>query len=178
MCGNIFDNHHEYTVIGTVYKPTYSDCRSPEIISVMSQATTPENHVQAYQFQFKQPYLMQYPMSQAQQQQLQQQLSQVTAPVAQPQASSSQLQTQSLTPVAGPSNPATPAPSNMSQPLQSMPQNQSQTQAQPSRTAAEQARKDRTLAEFMLMLDDYEPLVRHNSAVPMDTFITSTADPT
>lgn len=32
--------------------------------------------------------------------------------------------------------------------------------AQPqSRQAAEEARKDRTLAEFMLMLDDYEPLV-------------------
>lgn len=28
-----------------------------------------------------------------------------------------------------------------------------------SRQAAEDARKDRTLAEFMLMLDDYEPLV-------------------
>ena len=28
-----------------------------------------------------------------------------------------------------------------------------------SRLTAEQARKDRTLAEFMLMLDDYEPLV-------------------
>lgn len=28
-----------------------------------------------------------------------------------------------------------------------------------SRQAAEEARKDRTLAEFMLMLDDYEPLV-------------------
>jgi len=30
-----------------------------------------------------------------------------------------------------------------------------------SRQAAEDARKDRTLAEFMLMLDDYEPLVYH-----------------
>jgi transcription initiation factor TFIID subunit 10 len=37
-------------------------------------------------------------------------------------------------------------------------------QPQQSRQAAEEARKDRTLAEFMLMLDDYEPLVRahHN----------------
>ena len=35
----------------------------------------------------------------------------------------------------------------------------SSTQPQ-SRQAAEEARKDRTLAEFMLMLDDYEPLVR------------------
>jgi hypothetical protein len=31
--------------------------------------------------------------------------------------------------------------------------------------AAEEARKDRTLAEFMLMLDEYEPLVCPN--VPM-----------
>ncbi|KAK7030637.1 transcription initiation factor TFIID subunit 10 [Favolaschia claudopus] len=30
---------------------------------------------------------------------------------------------------------------------------------QQSRQAAEEARKDRTLAEFMLMLDDYEPLI-------------------
>lgn len=29
-----------------------------------------------------------------------------------------------------------------------------------SRQAAEEARKDRTLAEFLVMLDDYEPLVR------------------
>ena len=33
--------------------------------------------------------------------------------------------------------------------------------AQPqTRQAAEEARKDRTLAEFLLMLDEYEPLVR------------------
>ncbi|PPQ63318.1 hypothetical protein CVT24_006763 [Panaeolus cyanescens] len=32
-------------------------------------------------------------------------------------------------------------------------------QAQQSRQAAEEARRDRTLAEFMLMLDDYEPLI-------------------
>jgi transcription initiation factor TFIID subunit 10 len=31
--------------------------------------------------------------------------------------------------------------------------------AQQSRQAAEEARKDRTLAEFILMLDEYEPLV-------------------
>lgn len=31
--------------------------------------------------------------------------------------------------------------------------------AQSSRLAAEEARKDRTLAEFLLMLDDYDPLV-------------------
>lgn len=34
-----------------------------------------------------------------------------------------------------------------------------------SRQAAEDARKDRTLAEFMLMLDDYEPLVRSQSTL-------------
>ncbi|KAH6916234.1 transcription initiation factor TFIID 23-30kDa subunit-domain-containing protein [Coprinopsis sp. MPI-PUGE-AT-0042] len=33
------------------------------------------------------------------------------------------------------------------------------TSQQPSRQALEDARKDRTLAEFMLMLDDYEPLI-------------------
>ncbi len=40
-------------------------------------------------------------------------------------------------------------------------QNQSVTQVplSQSRQAAEEARKDRTLAEFLLMLDDYEPLV-------------------
>lgn len=45
---------------------------------------------------------------------------------------------------------STPDPSR-SQPGPSSPQQ--------TRQAAEQARKDRTLAEFMLMLDDYEPLV-------------------
>lgn len=35
----------------------------------------------------------------------------------------------------------------------------SQTTAVQSRQAAEEARKDRTLADFMLMLDEYEPLV-------------------
>ncbi|PSR72819.1 hypothetical protein PHLCEN_2v11316 [Hermanssonia centrifuga] len=59
--------------------------------------------------------------------------------------SSSQLATPDLSQVASTSTqlplPAQPAP----------PQ---------SRQAAEEARKDRTLAEFLLMLDDYEPLVR------------------
>ena len=36
---------------------------------------------------------------------------------------------------------------------------QSTSGVQQSRQAAEEARKDRTLAEFMLMLDEYEPLV-------------------
>ena len=34
-----------------------------------------------------------------------------------------------------------------------------QTTVPQTRQAAEEARKDRTLAEFMLMLDEYEPLV-------------------
>lgn len=34
-----------------------------------------------------------------------------------------------------------------------------QAPAAQSRQAAEEARKDRTLADFMLMLDEYEPLV-------------------
>ncbi|KAF5361788.1 hypothetical protein D9756_002532 [Leucocoprinus leucothites] len=48
---------------------------------------------------------------------------------------------------------ATPAQST-SQPAPSTSAPQTQ-----SRQAAEEARKDRTLAEFMLMLDDYEPLI-------------------
>jgi hypothetical protein len=41
--------------------------------------------------------------------------------------------------------------------------------AQPqSRQAAEEARKDRTLAEFMLMLDEYEPLVRPEVCIRID----------
>ncbi|KAF8074812.1 transcription initiation factor IID TAF10 subunit [Lyophyllum atratum] len=35
----------------------------------------------------------------------------------------------------------------------------SSTQPQQTRQEAEEARKDRTLAEFMLMLDEYEPLI-------------------
>ncbi|TDL23796.1 transcription initiation factor IID, TAF10 subunit [Rickenella mellea] len=42
----------------------------------------------------------------------------------------------------------------------SQPGPSAQSSSQPqTRQAAEQARKDRTLAEFMLMLDDYEPLI-------------------
>ncbi|KAL5531506.1 hypothetical protein ACEPAG_4383 [Sanghuangporus baumii] len=38
-------------------------------------------------------------------------------------------------------------------------QSQSSSGPQTSRMAAEQARKDRTLAEFMLLLDEHEPLI-------------------
>jgi transcription initiation factor TFIID subunit 10 len=59
-----------------------------------------------------------------------------------------------------PGGNAEPAPENS----QAVPQaggSGSAGSAQPqSRQAAEEARKDRTLAEFMLMLDEYEPLVR------------------
>ncbi|KAF7294462.1 Transcription initiation factor TFIID subunit 10 [Mycena kentingensis (nom. inval.)] len=37
--------------------------------------------------------------------------------------------------------------------------NAAESSSAPSRQAAEEARKDRTLAEFMLMLDEYEPLI-------------------
>ncbi|EPQ56449.1 transcription initiation factor IID, TAF10 subunit [Gloeophyllum trabeum ATCC 11539] len=48
-------------------------------------------------------------------------------------------------------------PENAQYPIASTSQ-QSTSQPQ-TRQAAEEARKDRTLAEFLLMLDDYEPLI-------------------
>jgi hypothetical protein len=55
------------------------------------------------------------------------------------------------------SNFAYPIPSDLNHQQSS---SSSTNPAQPqSRQAAEDARKDRTLAEFLLMLDDYEPLV-------------------
>ena len=50
---------------------------------------------------------------------------------------------------------STPGPSD-TQTSQSQPVQFTQPQ---TRQAAEDARKDRTLAEFLLMLDEYEPLV-------------------
>ncbi|KIP10043.1 hypothetical protein PHLGIDRAFT_101921 [Phlebiopsis gigantea 11061_1 CR5-6] len=47
-------------------------------------------------------------------------------------------------------------PQQPAQPPQQQPQ---QAQAGSSKQAGEEARKDRTLAEFLLMLDDYEPLI-------------------
>lgn len=59
---------------------------------------------------------------------------------------------------AAPETPvAAPAPVGTQQTPQTAPTASTQPQ---TRQAAEEARKDRTLAEFMLMLDDYEPLVR------------------
>lgn len=61
---------------------------------------------------------------------------------------------------------ATPTPSAPSPRPQSTPDftQPGPSTSQPSRPAtaqaAEEARKDKTLAEFLLMLDDYEPLVR------------------
>ena len=47
-----------------------------------------------------------------------------------------------------------------------------------SRQAAEEARKDRTLAEFLLMLDEYEPLVCRMFITSHPTFqLTPLADP-
>lgn len=66
------------------------------------------------------------------------------------------------TPVAAGSSSqiGTPAP-DPSQVASSSTPAPAQVPTQPqSRQAAEEARKDRTLAEFLLMLDDYEPLVR------------------
>jgi len=67
------------------------------------------------------------------------------------------------------SSPYTPVSSDSSQPQQNgqitaaagSTTATTSTQAAPtqSRQAAEEARKDRTLADFMLMLDEYEPLV-------------------
>ncbi|KLO11604.1 transcription initiation factor IID, TAF10 subunit [Schizopora paradoxa] len=84
-------------------------------------------------------------MSQAQQQYQAQQAQQVSQTTTTSQASSSQS-------VAGPSN------SSQSQNAMQVDAGTQQTQTQ-SRMEAERARKDRTLAEFMLMLDDYEPLI-------------------
>jgi transcription initiation factor TFIID subunit 10 len=53
---------------------------------------------------------------------------------------------------------AQPAPDNSQATPQASASGAGPSQPQ-SRQAAEEARKDRTLAEFMLMLDEYEPLV-------------------
>lgn len=57
----------------------------------------------------------------------------------------------------------------------------SSTSTQPvatqSRQAAEEARKDRTLADFMLMLDEYEPLVCRNIVFLENLFLTFFLDP-
>jgi len=105
---------------------------------------------------------MQYPMSQAQQQQQMQQ-----------QSSSSQTQAPSqpaFTPQSSFAIQNLPSSSQTTQAVTGPSQTQPATQTQPAaaaststgqtaRQAAEQARKDRTLAEFMLMVDDFEPLI-------------------
>jgi hypothetical protein len=72
----------------------------------------------------------------------------------------------------------TPAASTPTGYLPELPQPQavastSSAAQQPSRQALEDARKDRTLAEFMLMLDDYEPLVRSLSCL----YVISNSEP-
>lgn len=49
---------------------------------------------------------------------------------------------------------------NVASPAADTPSGQPTAAQPPTRAEAEAARKDRTLAEFMLMLDDHEPLVR------------------
>lgn len=83
----------------------------------------------------------------------------------------SQAQQNQAQPAASTSQASTPAPVGQTSSVATIPaQSQStasgsQSQAVPAagpsqtRMAAEQARKDRTLADFMLLLDDYEPLV-------------------
>ncbi|TEB21797.1 transcription initiation factor IID, TAF10 subunit [Coprinellus micaceus] len=78
-------------------------------------------------------------------------------PAAQLSLDTSQTQTSGLSPAAiqTPSTSSNIAGSS----TQTQSTAQSHTQVQPSRQQLEEARKDRTLAEFMLMLDDYEPLI-------------------
>ncbi|CCM02440.1 uncharacterized protein FIBRA_04539 [Fibroporia radiculosa] len=53
-----------------------------------------------------------------------------------------------------------PAPQPQTPDLSQIASTSGQSQTQPSsRQAAEEARKDRTLTEFLLMLDEYEPLI-------------------
>ncbi|KAF5336053.1 hypothetical protein D9611_006272 [Ephemerocybe angulata] len=52
-----------------------------------------------------------------------------------------------------------PTPTTSTAPTAGPSQTTTQTTPQQSRQQLEDARKDRTLAEFMLMLDDYEPLI-------------------
>ncbi|KAI5894833.1 transcription initiation factor IID, TAF10 subunit [Schizophyllum commune H4-8] len=69
----------------------------------------------------------------------------------------------SSVPVAGTSSVSVAGTSNAagssSAPLAGTSSTQASNAPGPSRQQAEEARKDRTLAEFLLMLDDYEPLI-------------------
>lgn len=125
--------------------------------------TPSEGQQTAYQFQFQHP--IQYPMSQAQVNYAQQPIGQSQATTSttttnQPTATSTttyqtantnQTTTQGSTSL-GATSSATTLPGSTQQ-------STSSTSVPQSRSAAELARKDRTLADFMLMLDDHEPLV-------------------
>ena len=63
-------------------------------------------------------------------------------------------------PLGSSSHMGTPDPSQVASTSTPVPAQVAPPTPQQSRQAAEEARKDRTLAEFLLMLDDYEPLVR------------------
>ena len=132
--------------------------------SASTMSNTPsEGQQTAYQFQFQHP--IQYPMSQAQVNYAQQPIGQSQATTSttttnQPTATSTttyqtantnQTTTQGSTSL-GATSSATTLPGSTQQSMSS-------TSVPQSRSAAELARKDRTLADFMLMLDDHEPLV-------------------
>ena len=93
-----------------------------------------------------------------------------TATTPQPTTSTTTYQTASTsqTNSQGP-NPlvATSSSSTLPTSTQQTTSSSSQTTNPHSRSAAELARKDRTLADFMLMLDDHEPLVRDYSLSPV-----------
>lgn len=63
-------------------------------------------------------------------------------------------------PGAGPSQSSAPDSSQASTSSIAAGSSTQATQQPQSRQSAEEARQDKTLAEFLLMLDDYEPLVR------------------
>lgn len=80
------------------------------------------------------------------------------ASTSQPQMSATPTPYQQYTPT-----PAQPASQPQAQPQSQ--QSQAAPAAGPSRRPDEEAKKDRTLAEFLLMLDDYEPLVGAQSGL-------------
>ena len=66
--------------------------------------------------------------------------------------------------------PSVPSPRPQSTPDFSQPGPSSSQQSKPTAAqAAEDARKDKTLAEFLLMLDDYEPLVCSKAPIAQRT---------
>ncbi|GJE90978.1 transcription initiation factor IID TAF10 domain-containing protein [Phanerochaete sordida] len=83
---------------------------------------------------------------------------QVATPDPAQYASTSQPQ-MSATPTPYQYTPTPAQPASQPQPQPQTQQSQTAPAAGPSRRPDEEAKKDRTLAEFLLMLDDYEPLI-------------------